>query len=149
RNTTCAVTLDVPSAVLAEIPAVKLQQFAAEARALPAYEMRRFRGGKRYALAAALLRRPGAKGGDELTEMFLRRMHKLHHYGEEALEEYRRYHQERTDALISLLCDVTQIVIQEGAQEDRWAAIVRLFHPDPTTILARCEEHRAHAGNNY
>ena len=50
-------TLDVPSTVFAELPAVKLQQFAAEARALPAYEMRRLRWSKRYALAAALLRR--------------------------------------------------------------------------------------------
>jgi hypothetical protein len=86
---------------------------------------------------------------DELTEMFLRRMHKLHQYGEEALEEYRRHHQDRTDALISLLYDVRQIVMQESPQEDRLAAIVRLFRPAPTTILERCEEHRAHAGNNY
>ena len=96
-------TLDVPSTVFAELPAVKLQQFAAEARALPAYEMRRLRWSKRYALAAALLRRQVAKALDELTEMFLRRMHKLHQYGEEALAEYRRQHQEQTDTLINLL----------------------------------------------
>jgi hypothetical protein len=142
-------TLDMPGAVLAEIPAVKLQQFAAEARSLTAYRMNRLRGSKRYALAAALLRRQVAKALDELTEMFLRRMHRLHQYGEEALEDYRRHHQDQTDALITLLYDVTRIVMQEGTQEDRLAAIVRLFRPDPTVILERCEEHRAHAGNNY
>jgi hypothetical protein len=41
--------------------------------------MRRLRWRKRYALAAALLCRQVAKALDELTEMFLRCMHKLHH----------------------------------------------------------------------
>ena len=142
-------TWDVPSSVFAELPAVKLQQFAAEARALPAYEMRRLRWSKRYALAAALLRRHVAKALDELAEMFLRRMHTLHQHGEEALAEYRRQHQAQTDALIHLLYNVTQVVLQEKAQDTGWEAVVKLFSPEPTTILAQCEAHRAYAGNTY
>jgi hypothetical protein len=142
-------TWDLPSAVFAELPASKLQQFAAEARALPAYEMHRLRWSKRYALAATLLRRQVAKALDELTEMFLRRMHKLHQHGEEALEEYRRQQQEQTDTLIHLLYDVTQVVMQEQAPDTGWAALVKLFRPDPATILAQCAAHCAYAGNNY
>jgi hypothetical protein len=142
-------TVDVPSSVFAELPAVKFQQFAAEARALPAYEMRRLRWSKRYTLAAALLRRQVAKAWDELTEMFLRRMHKLHQSGEEALADYRRHHQEQTDGLIDVLYDVTQIVLRGDTAPTGWTAIVQRFGPDPSAILTQCETHRAYAGNNY
>lgn len=111
--------------------------------------MRRLRESKRYALAAALLRRQVAKALDELTEMFLRRMHTLHHVGEEALATYRRQHQEQTDTLINLLYDVTQIVIQEHTPEKGWAAIVQRLRPEPATIVAQCEAHRIYTGNNY
>src|SRR4029453_17856325 len=142
-------TWDIPAPVFADLPAVKRQQWAAEAQALPAYEMRRLRWRKRYALAAALLCRQVAKALDELTEMFLRRMHKLHQAGEEALEEYRKQHQGQMDQLIQLLYDLTQVVMQEHAPDSGWAAIGKLFAPDPATILAQCAAHRAYAGNNY
>jgi hypothetical protein len=71
-------SLDLPATVFAGIPAGKLQQFAAEARALDVADMNKLRWRKRYALAATLLRRQVAKALDELAEMFLRRMHKLH-----------------------------------------------------------------------
>jgi TnpA family transposase len=142
-------TWDMPASIFADLPAVKRQQWAAEAQALPAYEMRRLRWRKRYALAAALLRRQVAKALDELTEMFLRRMHKLHQAGEEALEEYRKQHQGQMDQLIQLLYDITQVVMQEHAPDSGWAAVGKLFAPDPATILAQCAAHRAYAGNNY
>jgi TnpA family transposase len=142
-------TQDIPAAAFAEIPAVKLQQFAAEARALDVADMNKLRWSKRYALAATLIRRQVAKTLDELTEMFLRRMHKLHQRGEEALEEYRRQHQDRTDALIALLREVALVMLKDGTAGERVAAIAGLFGPDPAVILERCEEHTAHAGNNY
>src|SRR5262249_58282404 len=100
--------------VFADVPAVKLQQFAAEARSLDVYGMNRLRWSKHYALAATLLRQQVAKALDELTEMFLRQMHKLHVRGEEALEAYPNQHLQRTDALIALLHDITRIVTTEG-----------------------------------
>jgi hypothetical protein len=51
----------------------------------------------------ALIRVRTAQALDDLADMFIRRMQKLHHQGNEALAEYRRQHQERTDALIALL----------------------------------------------
>ena len=142
-------SLDLPATVFAGIPAGKLQQFAAEARALDVADMNKLRWRKRYALAATLLRRQVAKALDELAEMFLRRMHKLHQRGEEALAEYRRQHQDHTDALIALLYDVAVVVLKDGPLGERLAAIEALFDPDPKAILERCEEHVAHAGSNY
>jgi len=140
---------DIPAPVLAEVPAVKREQFAAEARSLDVFGMNRLRWSKRYALAATLCRQQVATALDELGEMFVRRMHKLHVRGEEALETYRKQHLERTDTLIDLLYDVTRLVTTPGDGAERFARIQELFRPDPTVILAQCEEHRAHAGNTY
>jgi len=116
---------------------------------LDVHDLNRLRWSKRFALAALLIRQQVAKALDGLGQMFLRQMHKLHVRGEEALETYRKQHQERTDALIALLQDVTRIVVAQEDGGDRLAQIVTLFRPDPTVILEQCEEHRAHAGNNY
>jgi hypothetical protein len=139
---------DVSPAIFAEVPASKREQFAAEARSLDIYDLNRLRWSKRFALAAILIRQV-AKALDELGEMFLRQMHKLHARAEEALETYRKQHQEHTDALIALLQDVTRLVIAKEDGEDCLAQIVALFGPDPAAILKQCAEHQTHAGNNY
>jgi hypothetical protein len=142
--------LDIPAAVLREIPAAKVEQFAAEARTLTAYRMQHLRGSKRYALAAALLRHRVATALDELTEMFLRRLHTLHQHAEEALETYRRQQREQTDALIRLLAEVARVVIkQPDTSEDAWATLLGLFQPDPFIILERCEAHRTHTQQSH
>jgi hypothetical protein len=75
-----------------------------------------------------------AKALDELTEMFLCQMHKLHVRGEEALDAYRKQHAERTDALIALLHDIARIITTEREKESRLARIVSVFRPDPTVF---------------
>jgi hypothetical protein len=141
-------TWDVPSSIFAELPAVKLQQFAAEARALPAYEMRGLGWSKRDARAAARLRRHVATALDELTQLLLRRMPTLPQHGEEALAAYRRPHQAQLDALLHVLDNVTPVGLQEKTQDTGGKAVGKLFSPAPPTSLAQCEAHHAYAGNN-
>jgi hypothetical protein len=140
---------DLPASVFADVSAVKLEQFAAEARSLDLYDLNRLRWSKRYALAAIVVRQQVAKAVDELTEMFLRQMHKLHTRGEEALDTYRKQHAERTDALIARLHKITQIVTLPGTADARLTQIQAALHPDPLLVLDQCTEHQAYAGNNY
>jgi Domain of unknown function (DUF4158) len=140
---------DLPASVFADVPAVKLEQFAAEARSLDLYDLNRLRWSKRYALAAIVVRQQVAKAVEELTEMFLRQMHKLHTRGEEALDTYRKQHAERTDALIARLHKITQIVTLPGTADARLTQIQAVLQPDPFLVLDQCTEHQAYAGNNY
>jgi hypothetical protein len=140
---------DLPLSVFAEVPAVKLEQFAAEARSLDLYDLNRLRWSKRYALAAIVVRQQVAKAVDELTEMFLRQMHKLHTRGEEALDTYRKQQAERTDALIARLQKITRIVTTPGPADSRLLQILAALQPDPSQVLEQCMEHQAYAGNNY
>jgi hypothetical protein len=85
------------------IPETKLQRFAEEARALDISRMQAMQEPKRIMLAVALIWVRTAQALDDLAEMLIRRLQKLHHQAHEALAEYRRQPQEHTDALIALL----------------------------------------------
>ena len=131
------------------IPEAKLQRFADEARALNVAQMNRFGEAKRAALAVALTRVRTAQALDDLAEMFLRLMQKMHHKAKEALDAYRREHQEQTDALISLLSELVGGWQQSETGEEQLKTISTLIGGDADTILEQCEAHLAYAGNNY
>jgi Domain of unknown function (DUF4158) len=87
-------------AALSGVPDVKVKHLAAEARTPDAARMQALEPQKRLALAAALLATQSAQALDDLAEMFIKRMMRIHQRGKEALAEYRERQQERTDQLI-------------------------------------------------
>jgi hypothetical protein len=96
-------SLTTASQALDGVPETKLQRFAEEARALNVARMNALPAAKRYTFAVALLRVRTAQALDDLVEMFLRRLQKLHQQAKEALADYRDQQQEQTDALVALL----------------------------------------------
>ena len=142
-------SLNTARQTLDGVPETKLQRFADEARAADISRMNEMLEAKRVTLAVALIRVRTAQALDDLAEMFIRRMQKLHNNAKEALDEYRRQHQEQTDALVALL---ERIVTGWQASEQptqRLQTIDALIGPDADTIRERCEAHLAYAGNNY
>jgi TnpA family transposase len=131
------------------IPEAKLQRFADEARALNVSRMRAMQGAKRVTLAVAFIRIRTAQALDDVAEMLIRRMQKLHHQGKEALEDYRRQHQEQTDTLISLLGQIVSHWQAGEPPDQRIKAIDTLIGADADTIRTQCEAHLGYAGNNY
>ena len=131
------------------IPETKLQRFADEARALNVTQMNRYREAKRATLAVALIRVRTARALDDLAEMFLRLMQKMHHTAKEALDAYQREHQEQTDALISLLSELVGGWQHSETAEEQLNTISALIGENADTILEQCEAHLAYAGNNY
>jgi TnpA family transposase len=131
------------------MPEVKLQRFADEARALNRTRMHLLNAPKRFTLAVALIRVRTAQALDDLTEMFLRRLQKLHQQAHDALEEYRLQHQAQTDALIALLGQIVMDWQASNTPVQRLQAIDALLGEDVDTIRAQCEPHLGYAGNNY
>jgi hypothetical protein len=134
---------------LDSIPEVKLQRFADEARAMDMARMHEMQASKRVTLAVALLRVRTAQALDDLAAMFIRRMQKRHHQGNEALAAYRLQHQERTDALIALLGRIVRRWQAEEPPEQRFKTIDTLIGHDAEAIREQCEAHLGYAGNNY
>ena len=131
------------------IPEAKLQRFADEARALNISRMHETHEAKRVALAVALIRVRTAQALDDLTDMCIRRLQKLHHQGNEALAEYRRQHQEQTDALIALLGQIVTGWQDSETPEHRLTMLDTLLGEDAEAIREQCEVHMGYAGNNY
>ena len=129
-------------------PEVKLQRFADEARALNLTRMHLLNAPKRFTLAVALIRIRTAQALDDLTEMFLRRLQKLHQQAHDALEEYRLQHQDQTDALIAFLGQIVMDWQASNTPVQRLQAIDALIGEDVDTIRAPCETHLGYAGNN-
>ncbi len=141
--------LNVNCPALADIPDVKVKHFAAEAMTLDAARMKSLEPHKRYTLAASLLAEKKARTLDDLAEMFIKRMLKIHSLGKEALEQYRQEHLSRTDRLITTLRDLALAYKSDGEIPDRFAAMDEVIGEQCDQVLEECEAHLACAGNNY
>ena len=135
--------------VLADIPDVKIQHFAAEARTLDAARMLEIEPKKRLTLAVSLLKVQSYRVLDDLAEMFIKRMSTIHQKGKDALADYHARNQQRADELVQTLRDMVIAYRTEGTAQDKITAIDALLADQGDVILQRCEDHIAHAGDNY
>jgi hypothetical protein len=136
-------------AIFRDIPDVKLKQFAAEARSLDAASMNDLTETKRLTLAATLVFTQTGRALDDVADMYVRLVQRLHNQARTALLEYQAEHVERTDSLVATLRGVTLAYRSEGSAEQRLSAIGELIEPNGDRILEQCEAHQATAGRNY
>jgi len=131
------------------LPAIKIRQFAAEAKSLDAARMQEMEPHKRYTLAAALLRVQLSRALDDMGQMFIKRMMSIHRRAKDALALHRLKHQDRTDSLVQTLREVVTAYQAEGDAAQRLAAIDSVLSGKSAEVLELCEAHEEHAGNNY
>jgi hypothetical protein len=141
--------LNMGAVALAAVPAAKVQHFAAEAKSLDAARMQRLGPPKRYTLIAALIKVQVAQALDDLGEMFLKSMRKIHHKGQAALEDYRRRQQGRMDELILILYELMVTLQQEESPEVCLAAMLEVIGDQAEAIMEDCLAYTAYADNNY
>lgn len=111
--------------------------------------MKQLESGKRYTLAAILLKMQYAQTLDDLSEMFIRQVQQLHQKGKEALIAYRMENQFTTDTLITTLRDIVLASQQEGSVTQKFEAIARVMGDRAQTILEQCEALLNYSGHNY
>ncbi len=132
-----------------KIPDVKVNQFAAEARSLDVASMRDFAEPKRLTLAAALVLAQVGRAFDDVTDMYIRLVQRMHSRAKEALNQHRIDKAAETDALISTLHGVSLAYKKEGNASERLEAIGAVFNNDVDSIIEKCEKHSLLAGNNH
>jgi TnpA family transposase len=135
--------------VLDTVPETKLQRFVDEARALNVNRMNEMQPTKRLTLAIALIRARTAQALDDLGEMFIRRISKLHQRADEALQNYRLGHQAQTDELIALLANLLDGWRQAETWDERLRRLNALIGDNADALCERCEVYLSYAGNNY
>ena len=130
-------------------PDVKVRHWACEAKSLDAARMNEMEPHKRYTLAAALIKAQVARTLDDLGEMFIKRMKKIHLKGQAALVDFRTRHQARTDQLIELLQELLTAMQREGTAEERLAILLAVVGDQPERVVQDCQAYTAYSGDNY
>lgn len=143
------LTHDLRTEAFAEIPDVKVNQFAAEARSLDVASMRNFADPKKLTLAAALILSQVGRAFDDVTDMYIRLVQRLHSRAREALNQHRIDKAAETDALIDTLHNVSLAYKLEGDANQRFEAITQVLEHQIDSVIEKCEKHALLAGSNY
>lgn len=137
--------------LLKDIPPLKIQHFAAEAKALDVGEIRDFSPPKRYTLLLCLIYQSQIQARDNLVTMFLKRINTIHKRGKEELEKLREQHRQKTEKLVTAFTDVLQLL--EGEPEETQTALrfknLLKPHGGVSQLLGDCEAVASYSGNNY
>ncbi len=131
------------------IPAVKRSQYVYEARAIDATDLKATQRNKRYALMVLLFHAQLSKSLDDVVEMFVRKLRKIHSGAEEQLQQYYLEHQKRAEKLVSQLRDMLAAFQESNVDQERGKRIAAAMHDEPEQLLTECEEHMAYASNNF
>jgi hypothetical protein len=135
--------------VFADVPDQKVHQFAAEAFTLNAADLLRVSESKRITLIAALLQRQVAQSLDDVANMYVRLIQRMHNKAKVLLNEHREQNADETDSLIAILREATLACQENTDREARLTAVENILLPDAENIVRRCDAHAALAGNNY
>jgi TnpA family transposase len=136
---------------LRAVPALKRQHFAAECKALDAAELKDVALPKRMTLLLCLIQQAQVQARDDLAEMCIKRVHRIHVQGKEELDRLRARQQETTDYLVGTLADVLGVLEDERPDEEVGGAIrhVLIERGGVAQLLLECEAVSAYHGNNY
>lgn len=143
------LTHNLRAAAFAGIPDVKISQFAAESRSLDVASMRDFAEPKRATLAAALILCQVGRAFDDVTDMYIRLVQRLHSRAREALNQHRIDKAAETDTLVATLHNVSLAYKTDGDASARLEAIGAVIDNQIDSLIERCEKHALLAGNNY
>ena len=111
------------TSALCGIADIKIKQFAAEGQNLKAREMARLKAAKRYTLAVSLIAVKKAAALDDLGEMLVRRVNKIHKNARSALDIQIEQSMERTDNLVDTLHQILLAFQDNENSADRDSAI--------------------------
>ncbi|HNC91234.1 MAG TPA: Tn3 family transposase [Anaerolineales bacterium] len=149
RHLSMLLEHDLRSEAFGQIADVKVNQFAAEARSLDVASMRDFAEPKRLTLAAALVLVQVGRAYDDVADMFIRLVQRMHAKAKEALRIYREEKAAETDELVNTLRAISVAYKADDTELNRLAAIGLVFGDRVDEIIERCEKHATLAGNNY
>jgi len=143
-------SLDLHAArFFAGVPALRVRSFALEARSLDAARMLEMEPQKRYTLAAALLSRQIARCLDDLGEMLIKKVRKMHHQANEEFEQALLQRQSQTDQLIGAFFQVLLAWVGESSVAQKHAALGALLDHQAESLIELCRLHEALTKHNY
>jgi TnpA family transposase len=137
------------SRFFAGIPAVRIRSFALEARSLDAARMLEMEPHKRYSLAAALVGRQIARCLDDLGEMLVKKVRKMHRQAHEEFRQALLGRQLQNDQLIGAFFQVLSIWVGEASVTQKHAALGALLDHQAESLIELCRLHETLTRHSY
>lgn len=131
------------------IPAVRLKHYALEARNLNAARMLELEPRKRYMLAAALVRHQVAQCLDDLGEMLIKKMRRMHRQAHEEFQQALLQRQTQTDQLVMTFYRLLLIWQETMSAEQKVAAWGSILNDQAAELIEQCRMHEALTRDNY
>ncbi len=132
-----------------------IEDFAREASCLDAAELKDITEAKRLTLLLCLIYSEQVKTWDNLVEMFLKRMSKIHQLAEDELKIQRQKQQETVEKLLSAFGGVLMVLSPEEESEKSEQSILNQVYSRLSPyggidqLVSECEAVNAYKGNNY
>jgi TnpA family transposase len=143
-------SLDLHSeSLFSAVPAVRMQSFASEARSLNAARMLEMEPQKRYTLAAALVRQQVAQCLDDLGEMIIKKIRKIHRQAHEEFQQALLRRQTQTDQLVMTLFRILSIWLDETSADQKYMALGSMLDHQAESLIELCRMHEALTKYNY
>jgi hypothetical protein len=130
--------------LFAMIPPIKVRHLAQEAASLGAARMLEMDEEKCCALVAALVQQQVARCLDDLGEMIIRRMRKVHARARQALTDHLWQHQPDADQLIGVLYELLQTWRETADPQAKIAAFDQIVGDRMERLLTACQSHAVH-----
>lgn len=137
--------------LLKDVPNSKVKNFALEALALDASEMKDFTMAKRYTLLLSVIYRSQIITRDHLIDMFLKRIARIHKKGKEELALLREKQRSISENLISILSEVLHTTHMHDDTNIIGSEITELFERRGgiDSLQQDCVALSSYNGNNY
>ena len=150
RMTTLGALLD-PSPFIDGISYTKIRQFAAEATALQANDLRNFQQLKRYTLLLCYLYQKQSDTRDQLTSMLVKRMGRTRNAAQKKLRDMQDKYREKEEALIGILGNVLHHAENDVSDDTLGKEVRQVLETQGgiDAVLAQYEEVTACHQNNY
>ena len=142
-------SINVTNIDLNNIPESKLKRFVEESKTLNVNKMNEMSEHKRFSLVISLIQAKIAESYDDLVEIFIRRVNKLHVSSKKELEEYKLSHQDIADQLIEILGKIAENWSANKEKDSKIKDIEKIFGGNELQIQKQCEEHLSYSKNNH
>lgn len=127
----------------------KISNFFLEAQSMDSAMLKLTQSAKRYALMVIYIRQKTAKVLDDMAEIVIHSLRKLHNLANEALKVFKISQTTQIDKLVTQLKQIATVYTQEETPERKFAAIKNLLDDRSTQIIAECNAQLAYTNNNY
>jgi len=144
-------SLDLPCDPFKSVPYVKIRHMASEARSFDANRVGSITNiPKKIALIAALIKTARARTIDDLCQMMVKKMGKIHYKGKKKLEEYLEENRDKTDRIVSSFKNIHDFVCDDDESDPlKRLNNIRMIFVSQPELIEFTDQHVIYGSKNY